>query len=533
MALTSSADDPHRVVRPCASTLWTRILIGLASLALLAASTGCYSVPAGRNVISSVAIEGTKEVDADDLTEHIATREAKSILGFVYDAEPFNRYALRRDLARIERYMHARGFYDAVVRVARVVMDGDKVRVTVEVEEGRPVVVEEATIVGDEAVDARARQRLRRAITRVLPKGDRLDEDKLEEAEKAAVKVLASRGHPGARVQRHAEVDLASATARITFTVTPGPVARVGAIEWKGAEELPEEKLRAVFGVKEGDVYSSDDLEEARQALLDLGVFASVTIAMDTKDLEWTKVVPLTVTCEVSKLRAVLAGGGFEFDSLKTDVHGLIGWQSSNFLGGLRRLEVRFKPGIVLYPTRFPEVQTPKKILVEERLNLTLRQPAFLESRTTGLVRAEYNIYPVLLPGATTQDVLGYHEVRGTVGVERTFFGRLFVSPQYGAQGNFPFDYLGTTQGTETLIISYLDLFSFLDFREIRSTRGRGSTSGINCRSPAGSSRVTPPTCACSRRCAPTCRSRRSASSSRRAPPSGSSFQSITANTRE
>ena len=140
----------------------------------------------------------------------------------------------------------------------------------------------------------------------MLPKGARLDEDKLDEAEKAATKVLASRGHAGARVERHAEVDLASATARVRFAVTPGPVAHVGAIQWKGAEELPEDKLRAVFGIEEGDLYSSDDLDEARQALLDLGVFASVTIELDTKELEATGVVPLTVTCEVSKLRAIL-----------------------------------------------------------------------------------------------------------------------------------------------------------------------------------------------------------------------------------
>ena len=348
MAVTGG-DEPHRVASPGDRTrsIAARVLIGISRLGflvLLASSTGCYKVPAGGNVISSVAIEGTKEVDAEDIAEHIATREAKTIFGFVYDAEPFDRYALRHDLARVERYMRARGFYDAVVRIARVVMDGDKVRVTIEVEEGKPVLVTEPVIVGDEGVEGVARERMRKAIELALPKGARLDEDQLAEAEKAAVKVLASRGHAGARVERHAEVDLATATARVTFTVTPGPVARVGAIQWKGAEELPEEKVRAVFGVKEGDVYSSDDLDDARQALLDLGVFASVKIAMNTKDLESTKVVPLTVTCEVTKLRAVLAGGGLEFDSLKTDVHGLIGWQNSNFLGGLRRFEVRFKP---------------------------------------------------------------------------------------------------------------------------------------------------------------------------------------------
>ena len=438
----------------------------IVGLVLLAASTGCYRVPDGQSAISTVTIAGTSGIDTDDLAEHITTRESERFLGIIYSHELFDRYALRRDLARIERYMHARGFYDAVVRVARVIPDDDKVRVTIEVAEGRLTTVESTTLVGDEAVEASARKRLRGAIERVLPKGAPLDEDKLAEAEKAALKALTSRGHAGARVERHVEVDLATATARITFTLTPGPVARIGAITWKGLDELPEDKLRRLFVIKEGDLYSSDEVDEARQALLDLGVFASVEIALDTKDLETTHIVPVTVTCEVSKLRAVLAGGGFEFDSLKTDAHVLVGLQSSNFLGGLRRLDLRWKPGVVLYPTRFPDIQAPKKLLPESQVNLTLRQPAFIESRTTGLTRADYNIYPVLLPGSTTQNVLGYHEVRGTIGVERTFFSHLYVSPQYGAQVNIPFDYIGTTPDALTLFISYLDIFAYLDFRD-------------------------------------------------------------------
>jgi outer membrane protein insertion porin family/translocation and assembly module TamA len=441
------------------------------AMVLLVGTTGCYRVPPGKSAIATVDIQGTPDVDKDDLAEHITTRETSRFLGviygFVYDYELFDRYALRRDLARIERYMRARGFYDAHIRAARVVPDGDKVHVTVEVEEGRPVIIETPIIVGDDAVEKKARERLRKAIEKVLPTGARLDEEKVDEAEKAAVKALTARGHAGARVERRTEVDLASATARVTFTVTPGPVAKIGTITWKGTGELPEPKLREVFAVKEGDVYSSEELDEAKQALLELGAFSSVEIALDTRELTTTKIVPLTITCEVSKLRAIVVGGGLELDPLKTDVHGTIGWQSANFLGNLRRFEVRLTPGVVLYPTRISDgLQPPKKLLFEEKLYATVRQPAFLESRTTGLARADYSIYPVLLPGATTQDVLGYHEVRGTFGLERMFFGHLFVSPQYGAQGNFPFDYLGKTQDVQTLVISYLDVFSYLDFRD-------------------------------------------------------------------
>lgn len=189
----------------------------IAGLLLLAASTGCYSVPEGKSAISTVTVEGAREIDTDDLQEHITTRESSRFLGIIYSHELFDRYALRRDLTRIERYMHARGYYDAVVRVARVIPDDDKVRVTIEVAEGRLTTVESTTLLGDETVEASARKRLRSAIETVLPKGAPLDEDKLAEAEKAAHKALTSAGHAVALVERHVEVDLATATARITF----------------------------------------------------------------------------------------------------------------------------------------------------------------------------------------------------------------------------------------------------------------------------------------------------------------------------
>ena len=447
-------------------------LVRVSLCMLLGASTGCYRVPAGKSAIATVAVEGVPSIDDDDLKERITTRQSSSLLGvygFIFEYELFDRYALRRDLARIERYMHARGFYDAEVRVARVVTEGDKVHITIEVKEGRPVTVEAIAFEGDDALasTSRARDQLRAAVTAILPKDARLDEDKLEEAELAAAKALTSQGHAAGKVQRSAEVDLATATARLRFEVTPGPVSHIGAITWKGLGQLPEDKLRHLFGIKEGDLYSSEELNSARQALLDLGVFASVDIAPDLSHVEEAPhIVPLVITCEVSKLRALLVGGGLEFDSLKTDVHGTIGWQSSNFLGGLRRFEVKFKPGLVLYPTRFPEIQTPEKVLFEERLNVTLRQPAFVESRTTGVARAEFNVYPVLLPGSTSQNVIGYQEVRGTLGVERNFFTHLFVNPVYGAQANFPFDYLGKTPGAITLLISYIDIFAYLDYRD-------------------------------------------------------------------
>jgi len=461
MPSTSAPPDLHRVRRALGSAL---------PFALILSQMGCYRVPEGKSAVSDVVIEGAPGVDHDDLEGRIATRKSPRFLalfpGFVYDYELFDRYALRRDLARVERTMRARGYYDAKVHVARVVQDGNKVTVTIEVEEGPPTLVESVAFAGADPLDAETRARIASAARDVLPKGAVFDEDKLEEAEAKVLRALTARGHAAAKVERHVEVDLASSRARLRFDLTPGPIAKIGPVRFEGTGELPESKLRKIFRVEEGDRYSSDDIDEGRQAMLDLGVLATAEITPDLSRLEQDGVVPLTVKCEPAKLRTLLIGGGFEFDSLKTDMHGTIGWQTSNFFGGLRRFDIRWKPGVVFYPTRFPDVEPPTDLLYEQKVGATLKQPALFESRTTGLARADYNLYPVLLPGAPGANVLGYHELRGSVGLERTFFTKLFASPTYGLQINLPFDYIGKTEGVETLVISYIDLLTELDYRD-------------------------------------------------------------------
>lgn len=454
-----------------------RTLHGLVAVLFALGAVGCYRVPAGKRAVADVTIDGTHDIDLDELYDRIATRESSRLLGIFegvgFDYEIFDPFALRRDLERIERYLRSRGYYEARVFVARVVERGNKVHVSVGVDQGEPVVVDSVAFAEKSAVDDTTRKATRINVARILPIGANLDEDKFEESEKAAVKGLTATGHAAATVKRSAEVDLATHRARLTYEVDPGPLAKFGPVRFEGLGDLSPSVIRTVFGIEEGKRYSSDEIAEGKQALLDLGVFAAVEVDEDLDEFAKSQVVPVTVKVQPSKLRAFTVGVGVELDSLKTDLHVQAGWQNANFFGGLRKLDVRYKPGVVLYPTRFPDLLPPTDPLYEHRLSTTLRQPAFIEKRTTGFATAEYNIYPVLLP-TPTENVLGYHELRGDVGVERKFWGRLFLSPQYGGQANFPFDYLGHVPQVETLLISYVSLSSNLDFRDdpIRPRRG-------------------------------------------------------------
>ena len=453
-------------------------LVGLTVAAL--GATGCYRVPEGKHAIADVEVTGINDLDEDDLLQRIDTREDQRFLGIfhgvIYEYELFDQYALRRDLQRVERFLRARGYYEARVYAARVVEKGNKVYVTIAVHEGEPVKVDTVNIAESSPVDEVTRRSIRIAIAKVLPLGAVLDEDKFAESETAALKGLTSSGHAGAKVTRHAEVDLVTHRARLTYTVSPGPFATFGAVTFEGLGELPESTVRQIFGVREGERYSSEDLDEGKQALLDLGVFGSVDVVTDLSNMETTHIVPVVVKAQRSKIRAFLAGGGVELDQLKTDVHVQVGWQNGNFLGGLRKLDLRFKPGIVLYPTRIDNLELPTNPLYEHRLSATLRQPGFIEKRTTGFARVEYNVYPVLLPKVgdkLASTVLGYHEPRGVLGAERKFLDRVFISPEWDIQANYPLDYLGHTEA-EPLVISYVQLSANLDLRDDPNRPHRG-----------------------------------------------------------
>lgn len=455
-----------------------------ASILTALATAGCYRVPANKAAVARVELEGVDAEVAEALADRIATRASQRFLflppGVFYEVETLDRFALRRDLGRIERFLRARGFYEAQVRAARVVptdASGEKVEVTIEVDPGTPVTVGAVRVDGVEGLEPTTREAIVAAAGETLATGAPFTEESYERAEKAVLRAMTSRGHARATVTKRADVDVGTHRAEVRFSVTAGPPVRIGRITFLGLDSLPEDAVRRVFGAQEGDPYSSEELDRSRAALLDLGVFSSVEVDADTATTagatERGGAVPVTVKCVPAKLRALLAGGGLQLDQRAGEVHGLIGFQHGNFLGDLRKLDVRYKPGVVLFPFRVPDFQAPEHPLYQHRILATLRQPAFLERRTTGLLHAEYNLYPVLFPGALqSNDVPGYHEVRGEVGVERSF-GRLLLSPQYGVQANFPLTYLGTTD-LDPLLVSHVDLTGYLDLRDdpVRTKKG-------------------------------------------------------------
>jgi outer membrane protein insertion porin family/translocation and assembly module TamA len=438
-------------------------------------------------VVADVEVSGADELDVRQLENGLSTAETPYLFGLIPRVLEYSTYdpaVLARDLARAERWFRARGYYEAKVRAARVVhIDSHHVRVELEASLGEPVIVRRVDPAGLALLPAEVAGAAVSAIK--IREGEVFDEARFDTDKRALLRVLTDGGYAFAKVEAKARVDIAARSASVSYAIELGRRSRFGAIKLEGLQEIPEGPVRSTFALEEGQLYSTAEVEDAQKALVTLGVFSNVEIREDRSRPE-SGVVPLTVVVREALLRGVRAGVGGRFDVLRLSASGQLGWESRNFLGGMRRFEVDVQPGATFFPTRIPtdgksSFYAPTRVLPEVRVSSELRQPSFPEGRTSLFLSADFSRYPVIYPlepglDPRREPVLGYNEITASVGAERAFLRQhLSVRPSYNWQAYFPFSYQNDADaGLGVVRVSAPKLDLTLDYRDdpVQPTRG-------------------------------------------------------------
>lgn len=451
--------------------------------------SACVPRPAGELVVRDVTFEGVDEFSDADLEEAMATRETPTLFGvrgLVYDWETFNQFVLERDLHRIRRLYHSRGFHRAEVSAGRFTRTEGDVNVTVVVAEGPQTTVGKVKFEGLR-VSVDAAQAARSAFTKHVAVGDPYDEIALEAGRDGMREALANQGFTEAKTELRVMVDLPRNTATVVIKCEPGGRRRVKRVIFEGAEGLPEQVLLDAVDMAPGDLITEEKLERAEGDLMALGVFTSVTVK--TEKVEPKDDVPrralepsavgyanLRVTFQRAKTKALTLGGGVEADVTKSNVHLKGGWRDSNFANGLRTLSFGVAPGLAFYPTRVPDFESPERLLPQVKADVDFVQPRPLGRKTRLLSEVDYSIYPVLLNTNPPDDapIVGYREFRGRVGIERSW-RRFTLTPSYNLQAGVPFTYVGDLAASASSVyISYLELLGELDFRDNKQSPHEG-----------------------------------------------------------
>ncbi|HWK13596.1 MAG TPA: autotransporter assembly complex family protein [Rhizobiaceae bacterium] len=203
------------------------------------------------------------------------------------------------------------------------------VPVAIRVDPGEVFTLGNVALRGDAAHLAPARYGL-------LPGGE-AGSNVILKAETDIVTALKEEGRPLARIAgREVVADHATRTLDVTLNVSAGPVAPYGRTSVEGTEAVDSDFVAYMTGLPAGRTYSPKEIEEARERLLALEVFSSVSVR-EAEALDGSGAIPMNV--QVSERKHRYLGAGATFSS--TEGVGLEGyWGHRNLFGRAEKLRI-------------------------------------------------------------------------------------------------------------------------------------------------------------------------------------------------
>ncbi len=205
----------------------------------------------------------------------------------------------------------------------------EPVPVAITVEPGKVFTLGEVSLKGDAADLMPVRFGL-------VPGGD-AGSDTILKAESDVVRALKEEGRPLAKVTgRDIVADHDTLTVDVTLSVAAGPVATYGDTTVKGTESVDAAFTGYMAGLERGKTYSPRDMEDARDRLVDLGVFSSVSVR-EGEVLAADGSLPIAV--EVSERKHRYFGVGATVSN--TEGLGIEGyWGHRNLFGHAEKLRI-------------------------------------------------------------------------------------------------------------------------------------------------------------------------------------------------
>jgi outer membrane protein insertion porin family/translocation and assembly module TamA len=491
-------------------TLACAIALRLARAAIVAAGcAGCAHKPpvtptpcgppdASGCLVDGVDVIGTIVVSADEVKGSMVTSagggSGSGLSGLwdrlTSDRQRLNPVVLERDLERVERFLRARGFYDAHVRAGRVRIAGDKARIEIVVDEGPPVVVDRREITWKEAAEpppaAKAAALGAADADGGIKVGARVDEQANAQTKEAIERALADAGYAYAAVTAEVQVDRTAHRAHVTYTVALGPACTFGpvTVTLDGRGNFLSGQIREVAGIAEGEPYAQKRIDQAKKAIRRLGVFDTVEARPELSpagEPPQTHVPLVLLVAPAPRRPKGSLDVAFEAGS-QVEAHVKGGLKLRNLFGRLGQLSLDAKLGLVLYPLSLSTTgnEAPIHPLPQARLGADLTQPISLPSQTNALAGAAVAMYQ-LFPS----DLLGYFEVSGKAGVERSFWASAVHLALLGkVQYDLPFLYpsvtpLPATSGYGPVTVPLVELDGSLDKRRYEETDPASPHQGV------------------------------------------------------
>jgi outer membrane protein assembly complex protein YaeT len=282
--------------------------------------------------LGAVRFEGNRNVGNRALREVLLTRPRRWFVVW-REHPPLDPSTLRTDLERVRALYRSRGFYHAVVTGEVATRRGDLADITVIIDEGAPVIVQQVDLeIGDVGLTAEQERQLRADLP--LAPGDVFDEERYARGRTILLAWFRQRGWARVVVEQAARVDVRDDTATVRYRVDPGPACVFGTVTITGLTEVAPDIVRREVAFRPGEPFRQSLLDQTRQRIDGLRLFRSVRL---TEDDSRSETVNMEIAVAETERREIRLGLGYDtIDGIR----GTVGWRDYNFLGGGRQLGV-------------------------------------------------------------------------------------------------------------------------------------------------------------------------------------------------
>jgi outer membrane protein insertion porin family len=293
-----------------------------------------FTVNEGRRItIDTIVFEGNRGLTDRQIKAVMATQERQ----YLILRGRLQRQVLDEDVERILNLYNDHGYIQARVESTETRVDRDKARVTITIHvvEGPQYRVDEVRITGVTLVPEAEVRRLVKLKT-----GDVFSRGQLRESLRQISDLYSNIGRASVEIAPRTDQRPETARVVVQLDIVEGPEVYVERINISGNLRSQDKILRREVPMAEGELFTLQKLERARQRLLNLGYFETVN-ATTAPGSDKTKIV---VNIEVTERPTGLFSIGGGFSSVDSFI-GTIDLAQRNFLGRGWEVNLRLRAG--------------------------------------------------------------------------------------------------------------------------------------------------------------------------------------------
>jgi outer membrane protein insertion porin family len=294
-----------------------------------------FAIGEGRRItIDKVVVQGNRGLPDAKIKEVMQVQERQ----YFILRGTLQRQKLDEDVERVISVYNDNGFVQARVEAMDVVVDRDRaaVTITVRVVEGPQYKVGKVEITGVTLVPV---SEVRRQIK--LETGDVFSRTKVRDAMRSIGDLYSTIGRASADVTPRTDQRANPPRIEVTFDVVEGPEVYVERINIVGNVRSQDKILRREIPLAEGDLFTLQQMQRARQRLINLGFFETVNVTTAPGSDKTKIIVNVDVVERLTGLFSI--GGGF---SSVDSFLGSIDVSQRNFLGRGWEVTARIRAGL-------------------------------------------------------------------------------------------------------------------------------------------------------------------------------------------